>query len=152
MFTAATLAAMAGRAGDDKLLRHEPGGTWLRLRLFFEIWGTYARVRWMLRRADIESVVATLRAGTSDDMDPATARRLAKRLAYAIDRTLRFLRADSRCLTVSLVLLRMMARRGAHCSLLIGTRSGPAFAAHAWVEHDGTPVLPTRGYASLTAI
>src|ERR1044072_852816 len=143
---------MAGRAGDDKLLRYEQPTRWLRVRLFLEIWGTYARVRWLLRRADIEAVVTALRSGTSDDMDPVTARRLAKRLGHAIDRTLRFLRADSRCLTVSLVLLRMMARRGAHCSLLIGTRSGPAFAAHAWVEHDGTPVLPTRGYASLTAI
>jgi hypothetical protein len=143
---------MAGRAGEAKLLRYEQAGRWLRVCLFFEIWGTYVRVRWLLRRADIESVVTALRAGATDDLDPATARRLAKRLGHAIDRTLRFLRADSRCLTVSLVLLAMMARRGAHCSLLIGTRSGPRFEAHAWVEHDGRPVLPTRGYASLTAI
>jgi Transglutaminase-like superfamily len=143
---------MAGRAGDSALLRHEPAGAVVRLRLFVEIWVAYAQVRRLLRRHDIAQVVAALRDSSVDDLDPATARRLAKRLAHAVERTLRFLRRDSRCLTVSLVLLRMMARRGAHCSLLIGTRSEGAFEAHAWVEHDGTPLLPTRGYASLTAI
>jgi hypothetical protein len=143
---------MAGRPGDGGFLRNERAGLWLRLRVSVEIAWTYAQVRRLLARHDIAHVVAVLREGAGDDMDPVTARRLARRLGRAIERTLRFLRRDSRCLTVSLVLVRMMARRGARCSLQIGTRSDPAFEAHAWVEHDGSPVLPTRGYAPLTAI
>jgi hypothetical protein len=46
----------------------------------------------------------------------------------------------------------MMARRGVRCELFIGARSGTQFEAHAWVEHDGHPVLPSLGYAPLTTI
>jgi hypothetical protein len=39
-----------------------------------------------------------------------------------------------------------MARRGLDSTLIIGVgRDGDEFAAHAWVEHRGVPVLPTGG-------
>jgi hypothetical protein len=143
---------MPGRLPAAVLLRDEPMSLWLRLALAVEIAVTYARVRRLLARNDLTEVVATLRDGADDRLDPATARRLAKRLAHATRRTLRLLRLDARCLPVSLVLLRLMARRDASCALLIGARSEPWFEAHAWVEHAGRPVLPTLGYASLIAI
>jgi hypothetical protein len=46
----------------------------------------------------------------------------------------------------------MMARRGARLDLSIGARPGTQLEAHAWVEHDGEPVLPTLGYLRLTTI
>jgi hypothetical protein len=45
------------------------------------------------------------------------------------------------------VLTRLLARRGIHASVVIGVRPGDEFGAHAWVEHDGTPLLPTHGHA-----
>jgi hypothetical protein len=137
---------------DDPLLRHERVGPLLRVRLAAEVIRTYAQVRWLMSRNDIVHVVTVLRAGTDDRLDAAVARRLATRLDRPVGRTLAVLPADSRCLVRSLVVLRMMARRGARCELSIGARSGTQFEAHAWVEHDGEPVLPTLGYAPLTTI
>ncbi len=48
---------------------------------------------------------------------------------------------DTRCLRRSLVLMRLLAKRGISAQLVIGTRTSPDFLAHAWVEHDGEPVL-----------
>lgn len=48
---------------------------------------------------------------------------------------------DTRCLTRSLALSRLLARRGIESRLVIGTRTQPTFLAHAWVECEGVPVL-----------
>ncbi len=48
---------------------------------------------------------------------------------------------DTRCLVRSLVLTRLLARRGIPAKLVIGARAAPDFLAHAWVEYDGDPVL-----------
>jgi hypothetical protein len=64
------------------------------------------------------------------------------RLGRAVTRVLGPLPADSRCLMTSLVLCRLLARRGAAASLVIGVRGGSSFGAHAWVELDGHPLLP----------
>jgi hypothetical protein len=64
-----------------------------------------------------------------------------RRLGYAVVRTLRLLPTDSRCLMRSLVLTRLLARRGIAGTLVIGVRTGERFEAHAWVEHSGTPLL-----------
>ncbi len=125
---------------------------WLRARLLVEVVATYVRVRRLLAGHDIARVVTLLRDGEGDRLAPETAQRLAGRLARPLVRTLGPLPVDSRCLMRSLVLIRMMARRGARCELAIGAQSGATFAAHAWVEHAGRPVLPTYGYAVLTVI
>jgi hypothetical protein len=39
------------------------------------------------------------------------------------------------------VLTRLLASRGIQAKLVIGARTTPEFLAHAWVEHDGRPVL-----------
>jgi hypothetical protein len=136
----------------DPLLRTARVGVLLRLQLAAEIVWTYLEVRRLMGRHDIVGVVAALRAGTDDRLPPHAARRLAHRLARPVWRTLAPLPLDSRCLMRSLVVLRMMARRGARCELSLGARTDSAFAAHAWVEHEGHPVLPTLGYHTLTTI
>ena len=70
----------------------------------------------------------------------------ATRLARAMTRTLRVLPTDPRCLVQSLVLTSLLSARGITSTLVIGVQSEPAFAAHAWVEHAGRPLLPTNGF------
>lgn len=114
-------------------------------RLAAEIVCTYAITRWSLRRATLPSVVARLR-----QVEPARLRRPLNRghgarLGRAIGRTLSPLPVDSRCLVRSLVLLRMLARRGENADLVIAARPGETddgFEAHAWVEIGGQAILP----------
>ena len=69
-----------------------------------------------------------------------------RRLAAAAVRVLERLPGDSRCLTRSLVVLAMLARRGIDVRLVLAARPTPTFAAHAWVERGGRPLLPTRDF------
>jgi hypothetical protein len=107
---------------------------------------TYGVVRWQVRRRDLPTVVATLRDGSRRgrsgrlDHDP-------RRLAAAAERVVARIPGDSRCLMRSLVVLTMLARRGIDARLILAARPSPEFAAHAWVERDGDPLLPTRGFA-----
>jgi hypothetical protein len=124
---------------------HPPLARATKLALGLEILTAYARVRWLLWRSDLVTTLKRLRTeseGTSyatlghdDDLD-------GRRLGNAVGRTLRVLPTDSRCLMRSLVLSSLLARRRIASSLVIGVRSAPSFAAHAWVEHDGEPLLP----------
>jgi hypothetical protein len=73
----------------------------------------------------------------------------AVRLGWITMKTLGVLPTDKRCLIRSLVVLRLLARRSIAATLVIGVRPGPDFLAHAWVEHDGLPVLPTERFVPL---
>jgi hypothetical protein len=111
-----------------------------KLSLVAEILRAYVVVRWRMRGPDIRAVVAQLR-------DDGEAQRhsdylLARRLARAVARTLSFLPTDNRCLARSLVLDKLLARRSLQSVLVVAARTEPDFAAHAWVEHDGVPLLP----------
>lgn len=70
----------------------------------------------------------------------------APRVARAAERVVARLPGDSRCLMRALVVLAMLARRGIDVRLVLAARPSPSFAAHAWVERDGQPLLPTRGF------
>lgn len=114
--------------------------------LIVEVLSVYARVRWLvLRRGPVEAVSA-LRGGLREHLVPDTdgLRKLRSLLfGRAVNRVLTALPTDSRCLMQSLVLTAMFARRGIYSSVVIGVRPDPAFAAHAWVEVDGRPILPS---------
>ncbi|HEX8051224.1 MAG TPA: lasso peptide biosynthesis B2 protein [Solirubrobacterales bacterium] len=117
-----------------------------RLRLVGEIVVAYLRARRELRQAPIEQAVARLRAGrAADGRGGPEALEEAARLGRAVVRTLAFLPGDTRCLRRSLVLTQLLARRGIAARLVIGARTAPDFLAHAWVEHDGIPVLSPEG-------
>jgi hypothetical protein len=106
---------------------------------------SYVRARKALREASIEPAIATLRrraqAGATEKSDARTLAE-ARRLGRAVQLTLTLLPGDKRCLTRSLVLTQLLARRGISAKLVIGARTAPSFLAHAWVEHAGDPVLP----------
>ncbi|HEX4838405.1 MAG TPA: lasso peptide biosynthesis B2 protein [Solirubrobacteraceae bacterium] len=115
-----------------------------RVRLIAEILAAYAHARRALRRAPITAVVADLRGrapaglSASENRDALTE---ARRLGRAVARTLALVPGDTRCLARSLVLTRLLGRRGIAAQLVIGARSTPDFLAHAWVEHAGQAVL-----------
>ncbi len=77
-----------------------------------------------------------------DDGGSAATYLRAARLARAVQRTLRLLPADGRCLMQSMVLTALLARRGIDTKLLIGVNQGGEFEAHAWVEYCGRALLP----------
>jgi hypothetical protein len=113
-----------------------------RARLAIEILAAYAQSRRALRRAPITAVVAGLRSRSPSATTPATdSLEEARRLGRAVARLLAHLPGDTRCLVRSLVLTRLLARQGMEAKLVIGARTAPEFLAHAWVEHDGIPVL-----------
>jgi Transglutaminase-like superfamily len=120
-----------------------------RAALAVEILTAYARARRELRRAPIAEAVAELRSAQPDASArphaavPAGASALvdARRLGHAVTRLLAFVPGDTRCLVRSLVLTRLLARRGIPAKLVIGARAAPDFLAHAWVEYGGDPVL-----------
>jgi hypothetical protein len=116
-----------------------------RVRLIGEIVAAYVQARRELRRAPIGSVVAALRSRSVIEAPRPQGRRTfdeARRLGRIVIRVLRLLPGDTRCLTRSLVLTQLLARRGIPAKLVIGARAAPDFRAHAWVEYDGHPVLP----------
>jgi hypothetical protein len=122
-----------------------------RVRLAAEIVATYAVVRLRVRRADLPTVLASLRSGGRGRGLLPLARDEQRLVAVAV-RVLRVLPGDARCLTRSLVVLAMLARRGIDTRLVIATRPGPAFAAHAWIERAGRPLLPTEGFGDVRLV
>jgi hypothetical protein len=120
-----------------------------KLALIGEVLRAYVIVRWRMRGTDIRAVVGQLRGSGADE--PRTDFPLARRLARAVARTLSLLPTDSRCLARSLVLDRLLARRSLQSVVVVAARSEPDFAAHAWVEHAGVPLLPpgSSGYQRL---
>lgn len=116
-----------------------------RLRLAVEILRAYVLVRWWLRRCGVEQTLATARRRTGSALAPSGDASLATalRLGRGVQRTLSVLPLDSRCLIRSLVLTRLLARRGIDATVVFAAKSKPRFAAHSWVELAGVPLLPT---------
>jgi hypothetical protein len=126
-----------------RLSRGRPLGAIERIRLASEIVLACMRARRELRRAPIESVLVALRSDSLALQDGGGAGMLeeARRLGHAVARTLSLIPGDTRCLARSLVLTRLLARRGIPAKLVIGARAEPDFLAHAWVEYEGQPVI-----------
>jgi hypothetical protein len=121
-------------------------GLLARAKLAAEILATYASVRRLLRRHTLPETVAALREerGATAPADAATLA-LGRHLAWATVRTITLLPADSRCLMRSLVLTRVLARRGLDSTLVLSAAPGARLEAHAWVEHAGEPLLVPAG-------
>lgn len=115
-------------------------------RLATEALTAYAYVRWMLRRRSLPSAIEALRRPLElERAQPASERTeilTGARLGWAVTRALSPLPSDTRCLMRSLVLTRLLARRGIPAKLVISVHPGEALGAHAWLEHHGRPLLP----------
>ena len=115
-----------------------------RIRLVGEVLVAYVRVRSLLRSRTAPETVAALRAHQRRYPTSSPLHRrvhVGRRLARAVTRTLAPLPTDVRCLSQSLTLLTVMERRSLRPTLVIGVRTQP-FAAHAWIELEGWPLLP----------
>jgi hypothetical protein len=124
-----------------------------RLRLAGEILVTLVQVRRGLASGPLPRLVAALRCAESSARAPwwiVVDVRDGPRLGHVVTRTLDALPIDVLCLTRALVLLRVLARRGMNGAVVIAVTPGLAaeFAAHAWIECDGVPLLD-RGDDSL---
>lgn len=108
--------------------------------LGLEIAATYVQVRAALRRRDVRVVVRQLRTAETPALRHPEL--TAVRLAGVVQRALASAPPRSRCLVQSLVLTRLLARRGIESSLVIAVSPGRHFAAHAWVESAGIELLP----------
>jgi hypothetical protein len=117
-----------------------------RTALVAEVLVTYGLVRWSVRRRDLPTVVAALRAPRRRHAPRGPLDADERRMAAAAVRVMERLPGDSRCLTRSLVVLAMLARRGIAVRLVLAARPTPTFSAHAWVERSGCPLLPTREF------
>jgi hypothetical protein len=139
--------SIARPGATARRLPPSPLGTAARARLAAEIVAAYFQARRELRRAPIEAVVAALRSDPSLPPHTRASDGLveARRLGWVVARTLKPMPGDTRCLTRSLVLTRLLARRGIPAKLVIGARATPDFLAHAWVECEGQPVLSSGG-------
>ncbi len=120
--------------------------------LVVEILATHRRARRLLRTKQLAAAVDELTEGRprrpADKRDRVTAMRLER----AITHTLKLPGVDSRCLMQSLVLQSLLAQRGIESILAVGARQAPDFAAHAWVEHEGTPLQSDTGYLPLVRL
>jgi len=123
-------------------LRAEARRLGSRASLAAEILGAYVSIRLTMREPDIRRTLERLREGGGGS--PATAANLetARRLAHAVERVLAIAPRRSRCLVQSLVLTKLLARRGISSSLVIAVAPGPVLEAHAWVETGRVVLLP----------
>ena len=117
-----------------------------RARVTLEILVAYVPLSRHLRANDLTRMVAEARAPDRPrrPVPESEHAALARRLGFMVEKVLARLPTDDRCLIRSLVLLRMLHDRGISAELVLGVRSQGAFGAHAWVEHEGEPVLPAR--------
>jgi hypothetical protein len=124
-------------------------------RLAGEVVVTYVSARRTLRRSGLTATLSMLR-GSGRRRAPIEGDPVAggRRLGRVVSRTLSALPADARCLSQSLVLTQMLARRGVESRLVIAVKPGEVLAAHAWVEHDGVPLLPpgSGGFSELVTL
>lgn len=110
-----------------------------RVPLAVEIVAEYVRVRAALRRGPLRQVLGQVRDRRLDR--PPRGALAPERLAGGTRRVLAVLPVRDTCLFRSLVLIGLLARRGATGRLVIAAHPDGDLQAHAWVELDGRPLL-----------
>ena len=122
------------------------------MRLTAEILRAYVPLARTVRGNDVQQMVSEARAvvpATAAWEPPQDTRTLAIRLGAMVSKVLAVLPTDDRCLIRSLVTLRMLEARGIPAILVLGVTTQDGFGAHAWVEHQRLPVLPTAHHDRL---
>ncbi|SRR5260221_3550763 len=100
-----------------------------------------------IRAVGLRRVQAFL-APSAPNARPASAASLerARRIAGLVAIAARHGAYRAKCLPLSLTLQRLLQSEGIPSELRVGVRKdGHALVAHAWVEHDGAPLLEARG-------
>jgi hypothetical protein len=146
----------AGTRTRQPLALPAPGEVRFRHRVLLaaEIMAAYLPLARLVRANDVEAMVRAARGHDrpASSLSDSDARATAVRLGKMVERVLTLLPTDNRCLIRSLVVLRLLGQRGIPARLVIGVRAGGRFGAHAWVEHDGRPVLPVAEFVRLVEL
>ncbi len=111
-----------------------------------EVVASYRRARKSLGGdRDLRATLTQLRGGLGPQSAPLARAQLLEgaRLGRVVGRVLGPLPLESRCLVRSLVLTDLLSRRAIPSTLVIGVKPGESFGAHAWVELNGVPLLPS---------
>ena len=123
-----------------------------RVRLAVEILLAYGELILVVRQHDLPTMAARARQPQMGPSPPEVRTRAlpaARRLSWMVERILALLPTDKRCLVKSLVLIRVLSNRSIPGVLVVGVLSNNGVKAHAWVEHDGHPVLPAGNFERL---
>jgi hypothetical protein len=116
--------------------------TGAKMAIVVRAWWSFVSVEVGRRRFPLPMLVQRLRGRSRADVpviQPA-------RLGHIVGRVVRLGPYRPRCLTLSLVLYRMLAEQGEQPELVIGLpRVARSKDAHAWVEVDGVDVGPPPG-------
>lgn len=134
------------RADRGTLRRLTPGA---KIALVLEILSAYGTMWRALGKPDVLGLARMARDVPGVRRDDPLEHQVARRLGKVVGKVLAVLPTDSRCLIRSLVLTRILSRRAIPCTIVIGVRKESEFEAHAWVEHEGEPVLPAGPYTRL---
>ncbi|MEO5618229.1 MAG: lasso peptide biosynthesis B2 protein [Candidatus Eisenbacteria bacterium] len=98
-----------------------------------------------LRRKGLRGVEAALRRiqpGCTPDADAVRSAWRARQTARVVAAAARRAPFRATCLARSLTLQWILKRRGIHTDLRLGVRKvSGRFEAHAWLEHDGEPLM-----------
>jgi Transglutaminase-like superfamily len=120
-----------------------------------------ARARRRIGRRPVGALVGTsdeAAAKTGSQPPEPSALRRGLRWGAAVDRALRWLPGDAACLVRASALHELLVTHGVSGAVVrIGVRRDQkGFAAHAWVELDGTPIAESvslvGGFASLDGV
>jgi hypothetical protein len=115
----------------------------LKGRLFVRSWLLLGRVSLDLRRRGLPTTVSRLEVVSPPD-DPYGVTPV--RLGRLVHRVLHLGPWRPRCLSLSLIVFRLLREQGVDAKVVIGLPNDPRDKdAHAWVEIDGTDVGPPPG-------
>jgi hypothetical protein len=130
-------------AHPESLLRRAARLRGRDLRDFARAQGAVLAAHWQMRREPAGRLLALqqgARPATGGQLAPVPPR--VEQLRVAVARAARFGLTRPTCLTRALALMRLLEREGfAQGVVRIGVRREQGvFAAHAWVDYDGTPL------------
>ena len=110
--------------------------------LALRVYRAFLRVAPRVHRRPLPDLVAMLGVAPKSLAAPAPVARISR----AVDRCLVFAPIRPRCITLSLVMYRLLVEQGARPELVIGLEPDASnHRAHAWVELDGRDVGPPPG-------
>jgi Transglutaminase-like superfamily len=117
-------------------------------RALLRAWALLLLAPLLLRLRPLPRLLSSIRSERGAPLDP-------ERVAWLVGAAARYA-PGARCLPVALVTAWMLARQGTSATLRVGVaRHAGHLTAHAWLEHDGHPLLAASGadaYAPILAV
>jgi len=117
-------------------------------RALLRAWALLLLTPLLLRLRPLPRLLSSIRAERGAPLDP-------ERVAWLVSAAARYA-PGAGCLPVALVTASMLARQGTSATLRVGVaRYAGHLTAHAWLEHDGRPLLTAPGadaYAPILAV